>query len=192
MPLKASHLVLIGAGAVIAYSGFKGKGIGSAFHTVIAGESPAKARGANRISGTPPGSYSNPVDYGSPGLQGNVTPRQVYKAFRANGIPVWPSIMLTAITGVESRYNTRAFNDNVGTGDYSVGITQINYYGSLLQPRTQLIGMGPMQLRNAGLNAQARATALLWQQSGLQPWLPDITSGKVAQFMGVARRAAGQ
>lgn len=191
MAVKAGYLALIGAGAVVAYSGIKGKGIGSAFRNTIAGQSPATATGANRISGNPRGSYSNPIDYGSPGLQGNVTPRQVYKAFRANGIPMWPSIMLTAITGVESQYNTRARNINVATGDYSVGITQINYYGTLLGPRTRLIGLGPEQLRNAGLNEQAHATAILWRQSGLQPWMPDITSGKVGQFMGRARAAAG-
>lgn len=51
MPVKPSYLFVAGAGAVIAYSGFKGKGIGSAFHAVISGQSPAEAIAANGIIG---------------------------------------------------------------------------------------------------------------------------------------------
>lgn len=58
MPVKGSHLVLIGAGAVIAYSGFKGKGIGSAFRATISGKSPASASSANLINPAG-GSYLN-------------------------------------------------------------------------------------------------------------------------------------
>lgn len=57
MPMKAGYLALIGAGAVVAYSGIKGKGIGSAFRATIQGNSPATAKTANRISGNPVGSY---------------------------------------------------------------------------------------------------------------------------------------
>lgn len=58
MPLKASYLLMIGGGAVVAYSGLKGKGIGSAFRNVVAGQTPAKAAAANVIMGLPGGSSS--------------------------------------------------------------------------------------------------------------------------------------
>lgn len=53
MPLKASYLVLVGGGAIIAYSGFKGKGIGSAIRDVITGQDPKNAAKANAITGNP-------------------------------------------------------------------------------------------------------------------------------------------
>lgn len=40
MPLKPSYLLLVGAGAIVAYSGLKGKGIGAAFRSVISGQDP--------------------------------------------------------------------------------------------------------------------------------------------------------
>lgn len=58
MPLKASYLVLVGGGAIIAYSGFKGKGIGSAVRDVITGQNPQNAAKANAIIGG--GMASNP------------------------------------------------------------------------------------------------------------------------------------
>jgi hypothetical protein len=51
MPLKASYLALTGAGAIIAYSGFKGKGLGSAVRDVITGQDPRNAAKANAITG---------------------------------------------------------------------------------------------------------------------------------------------
>jgi hypothetical protein len=43
LPLKPSYLALTGAGAIIVYSGLKGKGLSSAVRTVIGGQSPANA-----------------------------------------------------------------------------------------------------------------------------------------------------
>lgn len=40
MPLKPSYLLLTGAGAIVAYSGLKGKGIGATTREVIAGHNP--------------------------------------------------------------------------------------------------------------------------------------------------------
>jgi hypothetical protein len=192
MPLKPSYLMLIGGGAIVAYSGLKGKGIGSAFRNVIAGQAPSGATPANLITGSNGSGGSNILGNSISGttlsrfganVQGNVSPRQVYKAFRANGIPWHAAMLLTAITGVESGYSTRAFNGNAATGDRSVGLTQINYFGPLLQERTQLIGMGPQQLLDSGLAGQARATAILYRTSGLGPWMPDITLGRInAQY----------
>lgn len=51
MPLKPSYLLVAGGGAIIAYSGLRGKNIGSAFRDVISGQSPAQALAANVIKG---------------------------------------------------------------------------------------------------------------------------------------------
>jgi hypothetical protein len=50
LPLKASYLALVGGGAIVAYSGIKGKGIGSAIRDVLSGQSPANAAKANQIT----------------------------------------------------------------------------------------------------------------------------------------------
>jgi peptidoglycan DL-endopeptidase CwlO len=51
MPVKPSYLLLAGGGAVIAYSGLRGKSVSSAFRDVIAGQSPKDALAANSIVG---------------------------------------------------------------------------------------------------------------------------------------------
>lgn len=127
---------------------------------------------------------------GSVGGKGNVTPLEVYKALRHAGVPRGDAVMLTAIAGVESGYNTGAWNQNASTGDNSVGLFQINYLGSLYAARVALTGMTPEQLHVAGVQAQADAAAKLYGQSGLQPWEPDITSGKVGPFLANAHAAS--
>lgn len=49
MPLKPAYLALVGGGAIVAYSGIKGKGVGSAIRDVITGQNPANAARANGI-----------------------------------------------------------------------------------------------------------------------------------------------
>jgi hypothetical protein len=69
LPLKASYLALVGGGAVIAYAGFKGKGVGSAIRDVITGQDPKNAAKANGItSGTVSknSAFNNPSSF--PGL----------------------------------------------------------------------------------------------------------------------------
>lgn len=43
MPVKPSYLILAGAGAIVAYSGLAGKGIGGAVRSVLGGQSPSTA-----------------------------------------------------------------------------------------------------------------------------------------------------
>ena len=64
--------------------------------------------------------------------------------------------IMAAIGSAESRLDWRVINDTPATGDYSVGIWQINYYASLYGPRTQQFGT-PAQLVAGGLGLQARA-----------------------------------
>jgi cell wall-associated NlpC family hydrolase len=62
MPVKGGYLFLVGAGAIMAYSGVKGKGISSAFRSVLSGQSPATAASANLITNTTSGT---PVSAGT-------------------------------------------------------------------------------------------------------------------------------
>jgi len=54
--------LLVGGGAIVAYSGIKGKGIGSAIRDVVTGQSPANAAKANQITG---GSVSGNSAFGN-------------------------------------------------------------------------------------------------------------------------------
>ncbi len=47
----------------------------------------------------------------------------------------WDSEKMTKIIECESGFNTRALNINPKTGDYSVGLTQVNLHGSLAKNR---------------------------------------------------------
>lgn len=60
LPLKASYLALVGGGAIIAYSGFKGKGVGSAIRDVLTGQDPKNAAKANAITGAGMGAPTSP------------------------------------------------------------------------------------------------------------------------------------
>jgi|SRR5215831_4630450 len=193
MPVKASYLMIAGGGAILLWSGFKGKNWSQVLKTMLSGKSPQTTLTAYPIQGGTTSGGINSYQSGGlnvPATQGNVTPRAFYRALRANGVPVAPAITLTAIAGVESGYSTHALNNNPSTGDYSVGLTQINFFGSLYAARVALFGT-PQALLNSGLAGQARATAELWRMSGLAPWMPDITSGKINAFLHAARRAAG-
>ena len=64
--------------------------------------------------------------------------------------------IMAAIGSAESSLDQNVINDTPATGDYSVGIWQINYYGNLRPGRTAQFGT-PEQLIRGGLGAQARA-----------------------------------
>lgn len=72
------------------------------------------------------------------------------------GFRGWPLTVMTAIAGVESNWTPTDLNNDPSTGDYSVGLTQINYFGALLPGRTQQYG-SPASLRSDPA-AQAAAT----------------------------------
>jgi hypothetical protein len=78
---------------------------------------------------------------------------------------------MTALAGREAKWNPTALNNNPNTGDYSVGLFQINYYGSLLPGRTAEYG-APSALLS---NPQDQADAVYKLAGGnnlanLQPW----------------------
>jgi hypothetical protein len=70
VPIKPSYLLLAGGGAVVAYAGIRGKGIGSAIRSVIAGQPPAKA--AQTTALITPANYATGT--GSGGIAGGVVP----------------------------------------------------------------------------------------------------------------------
>jgi hypothetical protein len=87
------------------------------------------------------------------------------------GFKGWPLVVMTALSGRESTWNPTALNNNPKTGDYSVGLFQINYFGDLLQSRTAEYG-APSTLLS---NPQDQADAAYKMAGGnaltnLQPW----------------------
>ena len=88
-----------------------------------------------------------------------------------------------AVATAESSRDLTVINDTPATGDYSVGCWQINYYGSLLGPRTAAYG-SPEELIEGGLDVQANAALGVWRGAG-DSWTPWSTynSGAYLQYM---------
>jgi hypothetical protein len=85
-----------------------------------------------------------------------------------------------AIGSAESSLDLTVINDTPSTGDYSVGIWQINYYGSLYGSRAAAFGT-PQQLIAGGLNKQAQA-ALNVGRGGFGPW-STYNNGAYKQYL---------
>jgi hypothetical protein len=124
---------------------------------------------------------------GSLNIGGVVTPAQAYQALISAGLSPAAAITLTAIGGAESDWNTESLNNNPGTGDYSVGVWQINYYGDLLAPRTAEFGSPAELLGNLGKQASAAAT--LYHESGFSPWT-TYTRGTYTEYVSQAVAAS--
>jgi hypothetical protein len=93
------------------------------------------------------------------------------------------AIILAAIAGPESSYDMSVINDTPATGDYSVGLWQINYYGSLHAGRVAEFGT-PRQLIEGGLRAQARAAHKIWSEQGFNAWYNTYSSGDWRKYVG--------
>lgn len=108
-------------------------------------------------------------------LSGTLSFSQIESLWISNGgAPGWAPLM-AGIALAESGGNTKALNNNPATGDYSVGLWQINYFGSMLGPRTQSYG-SPSALQNDP-NLQAKAAIALFGNNGagLSNWTNDKT-----------------
>lgn len=191
--LDGVSLGVIFAGGVLAYAGIKGISVTGALQAIVKGQSPATAPPAAQITGS--GAITGTAGPGGPGPpaagSGYIGPRKAYQALRAAGFSQPAAIMMTAIGGVESGWRTTALNDTPATGDLSVGVWQLNYFGNLGPERTALFGMTWQQLRVADLQTQADAAFRLYQSAGgFGPWQPDITSGKILRFWAQASAAA--
>lgn len=85
-----------------------------------------------------------------------------------------------AIASAESGLDYRVINDTPSTGDYSVGMYQINYYGNLYGERAAKFGT-PQQLIQGGLTRQSIA-AMEIGQGGFTPW-STYTSGAYIKYL---------
>jgi hypothetical protein len=98
------------------------------------------------------------------------------------GFRGWALTIMTAIAGRESNWNPSALNNTPATGDYSVGLTQLNYYGDLYSSRVASYGT-PSSL-SANPQAQANASFNLAggnSLSGLGNWAlsPSPAAGTI-------------
>jgi hypothetical protein len=102
-------------------------------------------------------------------------------------IPLMPSRadaeILAAIGGPESGYDYTVINDTPSTGDYSVGIWQINYLGSLYAERSREFGT-PRELIAGGPMMQAHAASSIWHSQGWMAWATTYTSGAWRKYIG--------
>ena len=88
--------------------------------------------------------------------------------------------LMAAIALAESGGDSSALDNNPSTGDYSVGLWQINYYDGLLSSRTAQFG-SPSSLQS-NPNAQAAAAVAIEQEQGLSAWT-TYTSGAYQAYM---------
>ena len=104
---------------------------------------------------------------------------QIQQLWISNGgNPAWAPTM-AGIAIAESGGMTNNLNNNASTGDFSVGLWQINYFGNLGPSRSQKYG-NPVGLANDP-NAQAKAAVdLLGGGPGITAWAGD-TVGQIAQ-----------
>ncbi len=103
---------------------------------------------------------------------------QIEKLWTDNGGSKAMAPVMAAIAIAESGGNPTSLNNNPNTGDYSVGLWQINYYGNLLSSRTAAYGTPQALQGNA--NAQAKAAISLSNNgTNLAPWRSDPVAGAV-------------
>lgn len=125
-------------------------------------------------------------------------------AYKA-GFRGWPLVIMTAIAGQQSGWNPTSLNNNPSTGDYSIGLWQINYYGNLAPSRTSQFGQPASLLSNP--QDQANAAYQLAggnELVGLQNWAltpspqtgqtptPETGGASIAQFIPSAIGAASE
>lgn len=102
---------------------------------------------------------------------------QIEQLWITNGGPAGWAPLMAGIAMAESGGNTIALNNNPNTGDYSVGLWQINYFGNLLPGRTNAYG-SPAALQ-ADPNLQAKAAISLFGGGpGITNWKGDATYNK--------------
>lgn len=107
--------------------------------------------------------------------------QQIRDLWTRNGGSPQLAAVMAAIAQAESSGHTDVINDNPSTGDYSVGLWQINYFRGLLGPRSQRYG-SPAQLQ-ANPDLQARAAVdLAANGNGLGNW-STYSSGSYRQYL---------
>lgn len=97
------------------------------------------------------------------------------------GFSAGNALIGAAVGTAESSLDWRVINDTPSTGDYSVGIWQINYYGSLYAGRTAAYGT-PKSLVTGGAGVQARAAYGVWRGQGWSAW-STYSSGAYLKYL---------
>jgi hypothetical protein len=186
--LSGLALAEIAAGAVLAWSGIANASVAASLRSLLSGHKPQPDTGSQPI--TAPAGTGGSADTGGASVKGGtklVSPAQAYQALRGAGLGTGTAVILTAVGGAESGWNVLAVNDNAATGDYSIGVWQVNYYGSLLQSRTAQFGPPSGLIGN--LPAQAAAAAAIYQEQGLAAWT-TYSSGAFTGYLLQAQSAA--
>jgi hypothetical protein len=103
-----------------------------------------------------------------------------------------PSVAATfaAIASAESGLDYTVINDTVATGDYSVGLWQINYFGSLYASRAAAYGT-PQQLIEGGLTRQFYAAMGVYHSQGFGAWSTYNSGEYLADLHGYAPAGGG-
>jgi hypothetical protein len=188
--LSALALAEMAGGVILAWSGIENASITATAKSLLAGKAPTAQTGGEPVvpdvttapTGTPAGGAITTVPGGK-----TISPAAAYQALRAAGLPASVALILTAVGGAESGWNVNALNNDPATGDYSVGVWQINYYGDLMSSRTAAFGAPSALIGN--LAAQAGAAAAIYHEQGLAAWT-TYTSGAYAGYLTQAYAAA--
>lgn len=115
-----------------------------------------------------------------PGDQ-QLTYSQIAQLWTSQGGDPTLAPVMAAIAMAESGGHTGVVNDTPSTGDYSVGLWQINYFGNLAPGRTQQFG-SPDQLGGDPASQARAAIALAGDGGGLSNW-STYTSGAYKQYL---------
>jgi hypothetical protein len=108
------------------------------------------------------------------GAPTNLSYAQIQQLWIANGGPAGWAPLMAGIAIAESGGNAGILNNTPSTGDYSVGLWQINYFGNLMTGRTAQYG-SPASLANDP-NGQAKAAIELFGGgAGIGNWKGDAT-----------------
>lgn len=118
---------------------------------------------------------------------GTLTPLQIAQTAYSAGFRGKTLAEIVATVIAESGGNPNALNDNPHTGDYSVGLAQINYFGGLKDVRTKLFGP-PDALKDPLANLKA-AFIVSGQGTNLNPW-STYKSGAYRSYLPAALTAA--
>lgn len=105
----------------------------------------------------------------------HLSPSDVQNLWIGNGGDPAKAVLASAVVfGAENpQGNAGIVNDTPETGDYSIGLWQINYYGGLYD--AQVARFGSPEDFAADPNLQARAAIAMSQNgSNWQPWGPDF------------------
>ena len=98
---------------------------------------------------------------------------QIEQLWTSNGgDPRWAPLM-AGIALAESGGNPQALNDNANTGDFSVGLWQINYFGNLAESRSQRYGTAGQLQRDPNKQAAAAIDLFGNNAAGIGNWRND-------------------